>query len=71
MSEDPILERLDEILGRHFPSGPLDPVTGELRALLADVAIEYQSRVAGGNVLLWDDEIRARFGVASSEEPKP
>ena len=41
---DKLRERLDEILGRHFPSGELDPVTLELRELLASAQIEEYVR---------------------------
>jgi len=77
--EDPILKKLDEILSRHCDdtieaTGVTCNVRGtheRLRALLAEVAIDYSSaayREYGYKV--WAPEtIRARFG--GPEEPKP
>jgi len=72
MSEDPILERLDEILdqniGQHDAKLFAD-LRGPLRALLADAQIEALDRYDQREVTA--QEIRARFGVTPSEEPKP
>jgi len=68
MSEDPILERLDEILDQNIGQLFAD-LRGPLRALLADAQIEALDRYDQREVTA--QEIRARFGVTPSEEPKP
>lgn len=81
MTQDPLLDKLDEILRHWFgPQGaPHHPMGKELRALMADVAIEEHRRAhvarygvePEGHVL---DVIRSqrldRFGVGV-EESKP
>jgi len=72
MSEDPILARMDQLIERHCVAYYREQARQELRELMADVAIEQMLYWTGQSIgrPLWVDEIRARFGVPPSEEPK-
>lgn len=64
---DPLLQELDEILDRHIGQHEAKlffDLRRELRALMADVAIEYYDLNVNR---AWRGEIRQRFGV----EEKP
>lgn len=67
---DPILEKLEEILRCHME--PCDAMAKELRALLAEVAIEYGdgglTRPYGVSREYWREVIRDRFGVEPEEQ---
>jgi hypothetical protein len=75
MSQDPILAKLDQILTAHMDRCPCgaDPIAEtNLRALLAEVAIEYAEEFGGSSPVpvTQEDrsEIQKRFGVPSEGE---
>lgn len=71
MSQDPILDKLDLITSdigiSYRDSGSLSRCRQKLRALLAEVAIEYAGVALVGYDLERED-IRKRFGVAPPNE---
>lgn len=75
---DPILQKLEEILRRGFLTLPggnamfVNQIRDEMRALLAEVAIEYGhgglTRPYGVSREYWREVIRDRFGVEPEEQ---